>query len=641
MLRPADHTPMGAAAMVTEDIETFASRGQGRGRRWARGWSVSARGALALLAGMAGVSIAIRVVLSRQVPAPFVFMDELGYEQMAKGLARSGSLALFGKTGSSSAPLYSLFLAPIYELTRSAPQAYSWARVVNAVLMSMSAFPVYAIARLVLSRPRSLGVAALSLIAPLMFYSGLELSENLAYPLFLVAVWTMVRALREPRPQNDALLLGAIALASAARLQSIALLPAALTAIVAISLLQPGRPRLDALRRSIVQHRLLVGVTGAALIAVLARTIANGGSLPLAGRYANVGSAHASPLHVLESAAQHLVAFDFTVGVVPFAAALAATYALARSGFPVRTLTFGAVAAAVTIWLFLEVAFDAAAFDHTYVQHVGEQLPPDASRIHERYLIYLVPFFLVALVAVLRMTRPRVSARVHLAAATAAALLPAAIPFAHVINDTSVGDSFGLQVLAKNVAGTILPYGHDVLIALIVGVVLAAAYLYALLRPRPSFAVVVTVFVFLIFSSVARIRIIGASQTIALPSSQARWVDQRVGSAAVTLVAGPGAQRATVVETAFENLSISRVYYVCTPAFDASFGELRLTPDAGGNLLGPDGVLRARYAVVPTDFDVAGRVLAISPKGELALVAPLGGMLRLAPVGEPAARCET
>jgi dolichyl-phosphate-mannose-protein mannosyltransferase len=626
--------------MVIEDIEKLA----GRERRWPRlsagGWPLSARSALVLLAGMAGVSIALRIALAREVPAPFFFMDELGYEQMAKSLARSGDLALFGKSGSSYGPLYSLILAPIYALTRSAPQAYAWAKIVNAVLMSLSAFPVYRIARFVLSRPRALGVAALSLIAPLMFYSALELSENLAYPLFLVAVWTMLQALREPRLRNDAVLLGAIGLASAARLQNVALLPAAVTAIVAVPLVRPEVTRLRALRRSLAEHRLLVGVTGAGLIAALARTLANGGALPLAGRYSNVGSAHASPLHVLEVAAQHLAAFDFAVGIIPFAAALVAGYALARTGFPMQALTFGAVATAVTIWLFLEVAFDAAAFDRPYVQHVGEQFPPDASRFHERYLIYLVPFFLVALIAVLRMARPKVGARVHLAAAAAAALLPAAIPFAHVVNDTSVAESFGLQVLAKNVAGTILPYGHALQIAVILGVVLAAAYLYALLRPHPSFAVVVTIFVFLIFSSVARVRIIGASQTIALPSSQARWVDREVGSAPVVLVAGPGAQRATIVETAFENLSISSLYYVCKPAFDPSFGEQRLALDTGDGLLGAGGPLRAQYVVAPTDFDVAGRLLAVSPKGELALVAPTGGVLRLAPVGEPAARCE-
>src|SRR5947208_944533 len=133
---------------------------------------LSARTALAVLAVVAGVSVVARILLAREVPSAFFFMDELGYEQMAKSLARSGSLSLFSSTGSSYAPLYSVVLAPLYALTRSGPQAYFWAKIVNAILMSLSVFAVYAIARFVLSRSRAIGVAALSLIAPLMFYSN-------------------------------------------------------------------------------------------------------------------------------------------------------------------------------------------------------------------------------------------------------------------------------------------------------------------------------------------------------------------------------------------------------------------------------------------------------------------------------------
>jgi Dolichyl-phosphate-mannose-protein mannosyltransferase len=600
---------------------------------------LSARRALALLLGIAGVSIVLRIVLGREVPAPFFFMDELGYEQMAKSLARSGNLALFGKTGSSYAPLYSVVLAPVYALTRSAPHAYSWAKAVNAVLMSLSVFPVYAIGRFVLSRPRSLGVAVLSLVAPLMFYTNLELSENLAYPLVLVAIWAMLRALRDPRPRNDAILLGAIVLACAARLQSVALLPAAVTAVLLVALVRPEPERLQALARAIAAHRLLFGGTAVALVAVVARTIANGGALPFAGRYANVGHAHASPIRVLEIAGQHLAAFDFALGVVPFAGALVGGYAVARLGFPRRALMFGSVALSVTVWFLLEVAFDAAAFDRSYVQHVGEQLPSDAARIHERYLIYLVPLFVVALVAALRLARPVVRPPVHLAAAAVAALLPAAIPFDTGINDTSVSESFGLQALAKNVDGTILPYAHAQLIAFAVGGVLAIAYVYALLRPRPSFAIVTTVFVFLIFSSLVRVRIIGAAQTIADTPEHARWVDRAVGNANVVLVGGNGAQRAALVETAFNNLTISRVYYVCRPAFAASFNERRLTIDTTGHLRDSVGLIRTRFAVLPAGFHANGPVRATYRKGGLVLVAPTGGVLTVPPRNRPAARC--
>jgi hypothetical protein len=600
---------------------------------------LTARGAVVVLSAIAVISIVIRVVLAREVPGPFFFMDELGYEQMAASLARTGHFALFSKAGTAYAPLYPVVLAPIYLLTSNAVHAYEWAKVVNAVLMSLAVFPIYGIARFVLSRPKAVGVAALSLLAPLMFYADLELSENLAYPLTLLAIWAMLRAVREPRLRNDAILLGAIALACAARLQQVALFPAALTAILLVALVRPEGGRARELRRAVSQHRLLFGTVVVGFVAVVVRTSQNGGSLPLAGRYSVVGSAHASVVGTLEQAVQHLAAFDFAIGVVPFAGALLAAYALARFGFPRNALVFGSVAAATTAWLLVVVAFDAAAFDRSYVQRIGRQIPTDASRIHERYLIYLVPLFLIAMVAGLRAVRPRVSWHVHLAVAAVAALLPLAIPFRTGINDTSVAESFGLQTLAKNVQGTILPWGHAVEIALYVGAVLALGFFYAVARPRPTFAVVLTVFAFLIFSSVARVRIIGAAQTIADTSAHARWVDQAVGDGQVTLVGGTGAQQGALLETAFNNLSVRHLYYICSPAFEADFGEQQATLDPAGRLRGPDGLIHARYAVVPADFGVPGRVLGAWNRGGLLLVAPAAGVIRVPEGSRPAAAC--
>jgi hypothetical protein len=568
---------------------------------------VSSRLSLAALGTLAAASIAVRIAFGLQVKGPFFFMDELGYERMAASIAHHGTIALFGKTGLAYSPLYPLLLSPIYALTSSAQTAYDAVKVVNAVLLSLSVFPLYAIARTVLPRPRALGVAALSLIAPLMFYSGLELSESLAYPLFLVAIWAMLRATSAPSVRNDALLLGAILLAAAARLQQIALIPAALTAIIAVALVRRN------VRQALAAHRLLFGATALGGVAVIARTITNGGALPLAGRYSEVGQARANPLHVLEIAAQHVAELDFAVGIVPFAAALLAGYAVVRFGFPQRQTVFAAVATSAALWLVLEVAFDAAAFDDP---HKPSALP----RIHERYLIYLIPLFLVALVAALRATRARVGSRAHLAVAAAAVALPAAIPFAHVINYTIPVESFGLQVFGTNRHGTIAAVHDALLVAVCIAAFFGLGYLYALLRPRPSFAIILTVIVFLMLSSLVRLRIIGAAQTTYTSvSTHAAWIDRAAGSQDVALVSGRLTlhRRAALLDTAFRNLGIAHVYYACKPVFGASFGESRLA-----------GAVRTPYAVVPDDVRVPGRVLAREAKEHLELVVPTGGVLR-------------
>jgi hypothetical protein len=585
----------------------------------------------ASLLALAAASIALRTVLGAHIHSPLVFMDELGYERMAQSLARTGHFALFGKSGLSYSPLYPVLLSPIYALTSSAQLAYEWVKVENAVLMSLSVFPVYGIARFVLPRPRAVGVAALSLAAPLMYYTSVEMSECVAYPLFLVAIWAMLRALRKPSARNDAVLLASMLLACAARLQHVALAPAALTAVLLVALVRPaGEGRLRSAGRAVSRHRLLFGTVGAAVTAVLIRTVANGGALPLAGRYASVGTARAHPFRVLEIALHHLAELDWAIGVIPFAGALLAGYVLVRSGFRGDGLLFGAVAVAAMVWVVLEVAFDAAAYD------TGSGLAQQ--RIHERYLIYLVPLFLVAMVAALRAVRPRVGVRAHLVVAAAAALLPATIPFSSVVNSTIVADSFGMQIFGTEVKGDLSPIAHAALVAGVVGGVFGLAYLYALLRPRPSFAIVMTALAFLVLSSLVGARMVGKASTLSDLVGTTPWVDRAVGVDSGVVLVGQRSAQPTVLLTAFENLSISHAYYTCSPVFGAGFGEQQVTLDAAGRLQAATGPIHALYAVVPRSFGVRGRVLGTNGHG-LVLVEPSGSVLRVAAKGRRAAGC--
>jgi hypothetical protein len=587
-----------------------------------------------VLVALAAASTLLRALVVGHVHGPFVFMDELGYERMAQSFARTGHFALFGKGGLAYSPLYPVVLSPVYALTSSMHTAYEWAKVENAVLVSLSVFPVYGIARFVLPRGRSLGVAALSLVAPLMLYTGFEMSESLAYPLCLFAMWTMVRAVRRPGIAADALLLGAIVLASAARLQLVVLVPAALTAVLLVGLArpEPGEARLRSTWRAVVQHRLLFGVAGVALVAGLARTATNGGNLPLAGRYANVGHAHASAWRVFALFFQHLAELDFAVAVIPFVAALVAGYGLVRSGFPRAALAFASVAVACTFWLLLEVAVDAAEFDGTSIRRPAHAVFYDLPRIHERYLIYLVPLFLVALFAAVGLRRAALPPSWLLVGFGAvAALLPALIPFGTVINGTTAIDSFALRVFSTTRAGRTVPIANATTLAVALSALLAGVFVLAATRhlPPPA-AVLVTALTLLGLSTLElgdQLTPIGRAE-LGLPA-HADWVDQAVGhDANVSLVGGARTRPAPLRETAFWNSSVTRLYYTCDPAFGGGFGE---KPLSGGT------AIRARYAVVPDSLGVSGRVLARDPAGKLRLVAPRDGTLRV-----PATlRCES
>jgi hypothetical protein len=337
--------------------------------------------------------------------------------------------------------------------------------------------------------------------------------------------------------------------------------------------------------------------------------------------------------HVLEVIVDHVAGLDLAVGVIPFACALLMAVVLARAGFPRRGLVFGAVALALTAWLLLEVGFDAAAFDRGRHHAASGQFFGDVPRIHERYLIYVIPFFLVALVAAVHLAYRRVDSRVHLLIAGCAALLPAVIPYAADLNVSLVGESPSLQLLASVDRGRIVAVSHATVVAVAVAAALSLVYLLSFMGRHRPLAVVTTVAVLLAVSAAYANRIVAAgkgSLTLNLSSSRGDWVD-RTGVGDVALISGKGVRRVSLLETAFFNLSVSRLYYVCWRAFEADFGEQQLLVGPDGRLRDVAGPVRARFAVVPARFHLRGRIVARDERGRLELVAPEGGFLTVPP----------
>jgi hypothetical protein len=581
----------------------------------------SDRGVALTLAGLVAVSIVLRLLLVSIVEAPTVFNDELGYMKLAQSIGLDGRMALLDHEGLSYSPLYSVVLAPFYALGASAPTVYALAHVTNAILISLAVLPLYAIARFVLPRRESVLVAALSVVAPLMSYASFTMSENLAYPLTLVALWAMVASMRRPGLRGDVLLIAAILVATVGRVQLIVLWPAAVTAAMLMAIAVPERGFLRRLRRAVIDHWLLLGVTAAALLIAGIRALAGGDVYSAFGRYAVVGRLGLPNAgEVLELFVHHLAGLDLAVGVVPFVAALVAAFAFVRAGLPRRQLPFAAVATSFTAWLLLEVAVDAAQFDSP-----GGDVP----RIHERFMVYAIPLFFVALLAAVRMQPSRASGRVYLVAGAIAALLPALIPFGTYVNTTTAVDTFAL-----------VPFGHGtrtgteaVRFATVVAVWIAAtlAWLYArMVRHKPRGVVLLLSIVFVYMSGFVWVKhhsgsSFGRSQ---LPA-QADWVDSAGLDDGVALIAD--ADNVPALETTYFNISIARVYTLCRITFGPDFGEEQVTLDGTVRLRQTGEPIDAPYAVVPTRLGVEGEVLARNPQGGQVLVASPGGRLVLGP----------
>jgi hypothetical protein len=575
------------------------------------------------LVGLAVLSTAIRAVLGVRVHAPTVFSDELGYMKLAQSIGRTGRIAVLDNEGLSFSPLYPLVLSPIYALGASVPTAYDLAKVVNAALMSAAVFPIYGIARLVLTRRLALLAALLSTLAPLMIYSGLTVSENLAYPLGLVAVWALLRAVCRPSVVNDALALGAILIAAATRAELLVLVPTALTAIPVATVL--GRKTEESvgacLVRAAKEHVLLVATFGgAALIGVIAGVGGQDALAPL-GRYAVVGRSGLPPLsEFLDVLLRHIAGLSLAVGVVPFVGSLAVAYAFARSSSrSTPTVAFAAVASAMTVWLLLVVAFDAALID---LPHGA-----DAPRIHERFLIYVVPLFLIGLLAAYRPLVRKPSGTVYVAAALATGLLPLLIPFHTVANQTSNYESFVLHPFTRVVNGNVIPAHHATLQAIWICATLGL--LFAYMRGQLRTVVVLVLLAFLGVSTLARQRFENLGNVgRALVPAHADWVDRADASGRVVLVTGapePDAEK----ETAYFNGSIDGVYFACSGAFGSEFGEQPIRAGSGGLLRTSSGPVEAAYAVVPVSLPVRGRVVASNRAGKEVLVALEDGRLSL------------
>ena len=572
---------------------------------------------------------------------PWVFADELGYERLAHSLGTSGTLALFGKQGLSYSPLYPLVIAPLYALHLSSVAAYEGAKIENAVLMALAVIPIYKIARFALPRGYALAATALSAVAPLMLYSSLEMSENLAYPLFLFTIWALLVSIRSPGWRHDAIVIALFVLCVGARLQFIALLPAALVAVVLAGLAAPA-PESARRRagRKLKDHALLTGATGGLALLVFAAWLGTS-VLSLAGRYANQQKLpFPSPWLMVKLFVEHLAGLDFAAGFIPFAGAVLATILWSRRRSRPEITAFAAVSLSMVFFVVLITAI--ASYGQSYV---GGQVATgiDIARIHERYMFYLVPLFVIALLATTRLARSERLLRLGMVAAAIAGLLPVVIPYKLVINHTIAVDTFSFAPLvASSAAGTVQAHHHAAVLA--AGLALGLSLIYALARPNPVLIAAVVAAVFVWVSSVAfGLLEVGARfATKSAVPAQRNWVDAKHPHGDVVLIENArGTARSSLadLESAFYNLSISTLYYPCEPLLGGGFGEMKVGIGRDGLIVGPSGKLSAAYVVAPMSAGIEGRVVAVNRPGRLVLVQPPHGVVRISPAARTVWGC--
>lgn len=541
------------------------------------------------LAGIVVVSIVVRVALAGRTLSPWIMVDELIYSELAKSFGESGRFLVRDVPSTGYGFVYPVLLAPAFRAFDAVPDAYHAAKVINGVVMSLTAVPVYFLARRLLAAPLALGAAALSVALPSMLYTETLMTENAFYPLFALASLVLVVTLERPTPLRQLLVLATCALCFATRAQAVALFGAAVVAPLVHGLVERD------LRGTLRRFSTLYGLVAAGAVLALAATVARGRSpLSLLGAYRAATGSDYSVSEVLHYLLWHAAELDLYLGVAGVVALLAMWLAP-------RELNPGArafVAATLPLTLFL-------------VALVAVFASRQSARIEERNDFYVAPFAIIALVGLAgERVIPR-SPRARAIAAVLGGVLPVAVPFARFVNTSAVSDTLGLLPWWW-LQDRGIHFGPLRLVAL--GVGLGAAAAVVLVPRRFAVALPLALGLYFVLASLVvengrhGIRQASAGALFAgIRADHPDWVDRAVGRGAdVSFLWHYTGETRPLWNNEIFNRSVRTVYTVDGPdAADAGLPETPVTEREDGTLVAADGrAPRVRYAV--SYVDVAG-----------------------------------
>jgi hypothetical protein len=345
------------------------------------------------------VAFAYHWLQSRAHVTPAVFGDELLYSKLAESLASGHGFTFRGESLFFPAPLAVFLELPAW-LIHSTPTAYAVVKALNVAVMASAVFPAYCIARRLMRPSFALLCAATAVAGPPMLYAPYLMSEALGYPVFLLALATMLRAIDRPARRMEIAVIAVSVAAVLTRLQFVVL---PLVYLIAAPL--AGRLCGERLRSSVRRHSLSLGVLGG----LLALPLLTGGAV--LGTYAGATMLHYDPRTVLSWTGFTAALLPFAVGWLVVPGALLGLAVLAARPRGRADAGFAALALSSIVFVLLEVGMIAA----------GE-----AGRAIERYDIYLIPLAAIAFFAYVERGAPwlRVYVALALAGSATAWLMP-------------------------------------------------------------------------------------------------------------------------------------------------------------------------------------------------------------------------
>jgi len=564
--------------------------------------------------GLVLAAIFFRVLLSRRMPAPWIMADEITYSELAKSFADSHRMLYHGHPRTFQT-IYPVFVSPAW-LADPIPTAYGIAKGLNALLMTLAAIPFWFWARRLMPGAHAFVALVLFLLLPAFVYTNEIMTENLAFPAVLLALFTIALALERPTPWRQLLAVAAIGFACLARLQSLVLLIGLPTAVLLKGLLdaqaagarRPWRTMLAVVRQFVwALGLILLGAIG-----YLAFKLAQGASpSAVLGTYQGTQSGY-SVSGVSRWFVLHVAALPYSVGLIPVCAFIVVAGSALRRGAAttVAERAFLAVSLGVAPWMILQVAAFASRFSY---------------RIEERNMLYLGPLFLLALLLWIAQGLPRPPVLTAVAAVVPFVLL-ISLPLDTLLNVSIRSDTFSFSPLLRlesRLSGGLT----DVRILLALGGIAAAIAFLALPRRYAAPVFVVGVALFLAVSSKSAFggaRGLALAERAAPGTTNVNWIDDRLGygESVVFVNDQPDTGNPHILwQTEFWNRSVHPVLNISNTPHDV-LGDTATVDPATGKITAalPDvaaEVEAARYAVAPTTTSLAGRV--IERTGQLAL----------------------
>jgi hypothetical protein len=535
------------------------------------------------LPAVVGVSTVLHWLSGRRLHGLWIMPDEAIYADRALVIWRHGPLPLLHGGGAGYGLLYPL-LAGLPLSTGSISVGYASLKLLQALVVSLAAVPVFAYAQHVMPRRHALLAAALTVCSPLLLYSGLVMTEVLFYPLSALALLAVARAVAVATIRRQAIALFLIFLAIMTRAQAVVFLVVFVAAILLDAVLARERARI----RAFWPTGSVVLVAGTALL--LFPRLVGAYAVTLQGGY---------PLRrAFTSSFDHLSYIALSTGVVPAAALLACLVTAIRGREPnpqARALI--AVTTCALFLLPLQVGFFAARYSPTLLGRNLAPLPP---------LLFMIFALWVA-----RGATERVTIRVLSAFAVLSVLLLA--PWNSLVTSYAFVNTLGLAVFSR-----VQWVGAADVVAVFALTMLCG---FVFLRGRAVLVLPLAVAAVMVFASLAAAqdleRAVNSSQA-AVVGPTPNWIDRAVDGDVTYLYGGEPSWN-TVWQERFWNRRIDRVLTVRPNRVPGPLEQTSVTVPVNGRLpssdpyvVAPDRLtfFGARVAhLTQTDLDISGLTL--------------------------------